>query len=249
MIADITDKHHAQFDPHEIAWDDEKIRRIWDFYGSSPAKDTVYFGATVGSHVARTVRRLGLLKNAKAIVDFSCGKGHLIEHLSSYLQPTSEIIGYDPSDKSVTDANKRNNNLPNFGGAFYLSKLPSGIESTYADLVLLTEVVEHLDDKYLEAILNECYRIMRPGGMLFITTPNNEQLDRETTMCPECGCIFHRWQHVRRWTPIQLKKTLMIYGFKVVKTKKITWGNEWIDIVFTILSRQKTGMYVIALRP
>lgn len=244
-----TESDSPSFHPHEITWDEKKNCRIWDYYGSSTAQDTVYFGATVGAHVARIIRRLGLLKNKSIIIDFSCGKGHLIEHCSQHLPATAKIIGFDPSNNSVMEANARNRQTNNFGGAFHLPSLPSNIEAEYADLILLTEVIEHLDNTQINDVLSECYRILKPGGILFVTTPNNEQLDREKTICPECGCIFHRWQHIRSWAPITLKETLTNHGFDNVRTKTITWGNELIDIAFSLLRRKKTGIYAVARRP
>jgi len=237
-----------QFHPHKIEWDEEKIQRLWDFYGSSSGTDAVYFAATVGKHVVRTIKRHGLFQKANTIIDFSCGKGHLIKHCSRHLKVTTKIFGYDPSEKSINEAIIRNENSPNFGGAFQLSTFPTDIDSKSADLILLTEVIEHLNDEYLDAILKECYRILRPGGAFFITTPNKEQLDRENTMCPECGCSFHRWQHVRSWSPPQLEKTLSNYGFRKIEVKTITWGNELIDLAFSIARRKKTGIYLIALK-
>jgi len=56
--------------------------------------------------------------------------------------------------------------------------------------VLLIEVVEHLKSDILDATLREIHRIMRPGGVLLITTPNNEDLSRSMKFCPDCGAIF-----------------------------------------------------------
>lgn len=248
MTTDGTRRNDNAFQPHMIDWDEEKIQRLWDFYGSSPATDASYFGAKVGKHVARTINRNGLFNNASNIIDFSCGKGHLIKHCSSYLKKSASIFGYDPSQKSIEEAITRNKHSANFGGAFQLTSFPGEIESNFADLVLLTEVIEHLNDDNLDAILNECYRILRPGGIFFITTPNNENLHREFTMCPECGCSFHRWQHVRSWSPSLLQETLQERNFKKVNAKTITWGNELINFAFSITGRQKTGIYVIAVK-
>lgn len=46
-------------------------------------------------------------------------------------------------------------------------KLP--INSNYVDCVTLLAVLEHLENPY--QILNECHRILRPGGVLILTTP------------------------------------------------------------------------------
>jgi len=85
------------------------------------------------------------------------------------------------------------------------------------DVVLLIEVVEHLRSDILDATLREIHRVMRPGGVLLITTPNNEDLSRSMKFCPDCGAIFHEWQHVRAWDVVGLAKELKAYGFAVKK--------------------------------
>jgi len=249
MTSNTPNQQRIRFQPHDVEWNKDNIERMWDFYGSSSAKDSLYFGAKVGSHVARTIKRLGLFKKTTIIVDFSCGKGHLIEHCLSHLKSSTKISGYDPSKESITAANSRNKQSKKFSGAYHLPSLPSNIKDDFADLILLTEVIEHLDDNFLESILSECYRILKPGGKFFITTPNNEQLEREKTMCPECGCKFHRWQHMRTWTARKLKEALSKFGFTNTNTNTIAWGNELINLAFTLARRKKTGLYAVTNKP
>ena len=65
------------FAPHPIEWNEENTNRLWNFYSSLPAMEKKYFGARVGRHVARTLKRLGLLASVGRVVDFSCGTGSL----------------------------------------------------------------------------------------------------------------------------------------------------------------------------
>ena len=101
----------------------------------------------------------------------------------------------------------------------------------------------------LDEVLAECLRALAPGGRLFVTTPNGEDLDVERTICPECGCTFHRWQHVRSWTAQSLASRLSAVGFGPVEAREITWGNELIDLGFSLLGRKKTGIYAVATKP
>lgn len=237
-----------EFTPHEINWNDAKIARLWDYYGSSKAHRGTYFGETIKKHFVRTLRRKRLLKKPGVIIDFSCGTGAIIEELIRTAPKGSRIYGYDPSPKSVSKANDRNKDKQGFEGAYTIQTIPTNIPRDSVDLLILTEVVEHLDDADLDSVMSECHRILSPDGKLIITTPNDEDLERDKVICPDCGCIFHRWQHRRSWTTNTLTECLSQYGLAATNVSKITWGNETIDIAFRILRKKPTGILAIAAK-
>lgn len=238
--------NQEKFERHVIEWDEEKVRRIWDFYGSSEVHKSVYFGETAGSHFVRVLRRSGVFRKARKIVDFSCGTGAVISALLKVIPRGATVEGCDFSMGSVLGAEARNFGLPGFSGVRFLSGFPSEFDSDSVDLVILTEVIEHLDDRSLELLLLEIRRILSPQGYLVLTTPNSEILERSHVLCPECGCIFHRWQHQRSWNGKSLGDALRSYRFKNIRIKYVTWGNEWIDFAFSVFRRKKTGIFVVA---
>jgi hypothetical protein len=77
-------------------------------------------------------------------------------------------------------------------------------------------VVEHLSDEVLVSLVDEARRLLKKGGLLMVTTPNRENLELLHTCCPDCGVIFHIWQHVRTWSTISLAKFMAQRGFEQV---------------------------------
>jgi hypothetical protein len=59
--------------------------------------------------------------------------------------------------------------------------------------------------------------VLRPGGYLVITTPNEEALEAQHVMCPSCGCEFHPVQHLRSWSSAALSLALVQAGFRTVR--------------------------------
>jgi SAM-dependent methyltransferase len=55
------------------------------------------------------------------------------------------------------------------------------------DAVVVSEVLEHLDDATLRATLAETKRVLRPSGRLIGTVPADERLDEQRVVCPDCG--------------------------------------------------------------
>ncbi|MCC4270428.1 class I SAM-dependent methyltransferase [Marinobacter nauticus] len=239
---------NEKFSPHEIEWTEEKANRLWGYYSSSEAHRSTYFGETVGWHVAKLLRRNGFLKSG-VLVDFSCGNGALIEEILKVAPKDLAVYGFDPSSISVDVANSRNAGKSGFKGASQLISYPVPLDSGFASVVVLTEVVEHLDDNSLRNVIGECKRILKPGGRLVITTPNNECLDRAKVLCPECGCTFHRWQHQRSWSPASLKAYLRSEGFLSVGVSEVTWGGDVINIIFKVMRKQSTGIFAVCEKP
>ena len=64
-----------------------------------------------------------------------------------------------------------------------LEKIPYPIADSSFDVVLLTEVFEHLRE-YPARTLAEGHRILRPGGLLVLSTPNSTYiLNRLRLLC------------------------------------------------------------------
>ncbi len=81
------------------------------------------------------------------------------------------------------------------------------------DCVLLIEVVEHILEEQIDNTFVNIRRLLKPGGTLFVSTPNSEDLKLDFAYCPNCDALFHRWQHVRSFTPDGLTALLDRYGF------------------------------------
>ena len=80
-------------------------------------------------------------------------------------------------------------------------------------MVTMMAVLEHLANPY--EILNECYRILRDGGRLILTTPDlKSKLLLE--LLAKLGLInmAEIADHKRYFRPNELKKKLVDIGFK-----------------------------------
>ncbi len=85
-----------------------------------------------------------------------------------------------------------------------------------AGAVFLIEVLEHLPPELTATVFKEMQRILRPGGFLIVTVPNEEELSANAVACPDCGCVFHRMQHVQSFSRRSLGDRMRAAGFEVV---------------------------------
>ncbi len=185
---------------HKISWTDEKVNLLWDFYSNNPHYKKTYFSYQAGTQIIDYIDQFIGLKKVKTILDYGCGAGHLLKALLPMTKPTNQIICADTSEKSIEKIKEQFSHHPQINKTYILGKENNEIPNNIADLVICLEVVEHLNDFNLEKVVTEAYRILKKGGFFFVSTPNSEDLDAAMRLCPDCGCIFHQWQHMRSWT-------------------------------------------------
>jgi SAM-dependent methyltransferase len=189
------------FRPHPIEWTADKVRRVWDYYALHPVE---FFSATHSQSIAAIVRHYC---RRGPVADIGCGTGDLLVAL---IGEGLEVVGVDDSPEIVAAARRR---LP--GATLAVASATSlPFEDASMGGVLLVEVIEHLDDETLNGALVEARRVLRTGGRLVITTPNQENIVAAAVQCPDCGSQFHPMQHVRSWSAATLARALSSHGFQ-----------------------------------
>ena len=211
------------FTQHDIEWTPEKSRRLWDYYGSNERYASFFFGYQAGRFVARKLFSAVPLPSDARLLDFSCGRGDVIAACLSRMGPKQEIVATDFSEAVLDHVRARFAGDPRFKGAVSSRELPALPAEERFDVVVATEVIEHLHDDELAAMLTECRRLLKPGGYVFLTTPNDEDYDAARMMCPECGCVYHKWQHVRTWTVETLRARMEQAGFDSRLVAPVSW--------------------------
>lgn len=211
-----------EFNPHEIVWTEEMSNRFWSYYAHNEAYEGNYFSKLVGNALIDFISRYSNLKGN--ILDYGCGPGYLIERL---LKRGIVCEGLEFSPIVVQLVNAKFSKEKNFKGVTLAKGLPTPLESNKFDLVFFIETIEHILPHELGATLQELCRVTRSGGYVFVTTSNEEYMEGSKVMCPECGCIFHRVQHVSRWSVESLPAIMKEHGFtKVICTTTRFRGEE-----------------------
>lgn len=135
------------------------------------------------------------------LVDVGCGGGKLLEKLHGY-----KCFGVDISETYLAVAGPR-------GAKFCVASsedLP--YVDGFFDCVVCTDVLEHVMN--LHAAFTELFRILKPGGILFIRTPYKENLYPYLTKE-----YPYKFSHLRSFDEHELKLTTeKIFGGSVVET-------------------------------
>lgn len=200
----------SSFDIHRVKWDSEKIGRFWSYLTNTPHAERSYFSGLFGERIITVAEKHLALKEAR-ILDYGCGPGLLLSRL---LGRGFSASGLEFAETTVAKARKACEDYPSFAGITAANELPSTIPPKSIDVVFLVEVIEHLLPEDRHKTLQEIMRVLAPGGHLVLTTPHNEDLDRVETVCPDCGCVFHPWQHVESYSQESLIALLRRYRFE-----------------------------------
>jgi SAM-dependent methyltransferase len=191
-----------------LEWTPEHVQRHWDWHAQNPDLEHTYFSLRLGddllAHVGRRIPLRGTL------LDLGCGPGHLLEKA---LGRGLRVTGVDASPRSIARVVERLGGRPGFQGAQAGPASAVPLPDACADIVTVVETVEHLDDAQLAGVLREAGRLLRPGGHVVVTTPNEERLGELTVTCPACGCAFHQFQHVRSFSAATLRALVEGHGF------------------------------------
>ena len=132
------------------------------------------------------VRRL---RPGERVLNIGVGSG-VLERLAA--AKGVEIWALDPSERAIA---KLRETLPigERAQAGYSQELP--FPDRHFDTVIMSEVLEHLDEDVRQQTLGEVHRVLKPGGRFMGTVPARERLADNAVVCPNCEHHFHRWGH------------------------------------------------------
>ena len=122
------------------------------------------------AEVRESVREYVELAKANVpLVDVGCGRGEL---LAACRESAIDARGFDTNERSVADLRARGLDVSLAG----IPECFDGIAGGSVGSVVAMHVVEHLPVDALFALFAEAERVLRPGGLFIIETPNAESL-------------------------------------------------------------------------
>lgn len=151
--------------------------------------------------------------NAQSVLDIGCGNGAMLRDLS----PVCPIVaGLDASESGIRGAKE---NCPS--GTFYTLSVydsPEKIEKSDFDLVISTEVVEHLF--YPAALPKFAHAKLRKNGLFLVSTPYHGWLKNVAI------AVLNKWDshhtlfwdggHIKFWSRATLSQLLEDSGFEII---------------------------------
>ena len=143
------------------------------------------------------------------ILDLGCGRGWLTNLLSKY----GVIKGIEPVSGVIEHAKKM---FPNINFVAGTSKdLLEGGENNKYNLIISSEVIEHVPDENKDDFVNDIYNLLDKDGFVILTTPRQEAQEE-----------WHKYlsadQPVEDWiSEHELESLLLKNNFKKIKIKRL----------------------------
>ncbi len=202
-------KSRQQREPQRLVWTPELVDRFWDGVWTTRLKE-FSFARQAGRALIVAIDHL--LPAGARVLDFGAGVGDLTTLL---LERHLQVAGYDPSPAARTALARRFHEQAGFLGTL------GPKDRQQFDVVVMAEVIEHVLDDAFDETLALVSQATAPGGLVVVTTPNNEDLDLGMCVDPLANVIFHRWQHVRSFTRESLAARMRRSGFDEVVTHQL----------------------------
>ncbi len=144
--------------------------RLSEFYATRADYHKMTAKAEKREHV-QVKLLLAQIRPADVCVEFGCGGGVVLEAVA---ERAARAVGIDIAAIGLSKAKERCLDKRNIS-CIRADVAHAPIRSESADVAYSLEVLEHVWNP--ETVLAEMVRVLRPGGLLFVSTPNGYSLD------------------------------------------------------------------------
>lgn len=153
------------------------------------------------------ILNLNVIKN---VIDIACGECYALD----ILKTINPKLNFYATEHASAKENVIRKGYEFIEGEFY------PITDLKFDLIIFTEAIEHIND--VNSFLENANRILKPGGLIYITTPNFSSLERRM-MGSQWGMIMPP-EHLSYFTPKTIDYVLTKNRFKkvFVRTENIS---------------------------
>jgi 2-polyprenyl-3-methyl-5-hydroxy-6-metoxy-1,4-benzoquinol methylase len=174
------------------------------------------------------------------LLDVGCGSGEFLNDMQTL---GWEVEGVDFDSKAVQQAHIK------YGIKVHLSNLENvGYPDNSFDAITMSHVIEHITDPI--ALLKECYRILKPGAYLVVTTPNINSWGHQKLGMNWRGLEPPR--HLHLFSPSTLRECAEKAGFQKIDSLSTTadtmlwfWVSFYLETFNVYTSSSKINLFLV----
>lgn len=188
------------------------------------------------------IKRLETQQNIK-LLDLGCGQGHFTNEFKKRF-PKFDVFGLDYSISAIDYANSNFKEIDFVVANAYYPPYPD----EYFDIIVCNNIWEHVPDPLV--LLNAISRVLKPNGLLIISTPSRYRLINILRILLGKNVVFMSGLHVTEYTVGQIIEQLKYGGYKIdrIYSPRIKEGGLifWIiKFIFSILLKAIKSHHVL----
>jgi SAM-dependent methyltransferase len=154
----------------------------------------------------------------RRLLDVGCGNGRFLSLLRDFGAAEWSLVGIDFDEKAVADC--RAQGFEAYAGR--IEDLP--VAEASFDAVIMLQLIEHVEDPV--AISRAVFRLLRPGGVFIIETPNLGGLDYKLFAGRWWG-HYHFPRHWNLFSTASLRRMLESAGFEIARSEYLISTSSW----------------------
>lgn len=165
------------------------------------------------------LKACSFMKKGDIVLDVCCGRGLVLPFIRFFKKNIKKYIGVDIEEKNLESRLKDvRNNKPIDIKTFYPFEVEFVISNVKEmslfikekiDFIIYTSAIEHMQKKDGELSLRECSRLIKEGGILFLSCPNTPET--------QDGFDVRYKAHVYEWKLSELREELHKNNFIIQK--------------------------------
>ncbi|HEY8152793.1 MAG TPA: class I SAM-dependent methyltransferase [Myxococcota bacterium] len=154
----------------------------------------------------------------RRLLDVGCGDGRFLSLLREFGAPEWELVGIDFDEAAA--ARCRALGFEAYAGR--IEDLP--VAEGTLDAVIMLQLIEHVEDPV--AISRAVFRLLRPGGVFVVETPNLGGLDHRWFQGRWWG-HYHFPRHWNLFSTASLRRMLEAAGFQIARSEYLISTSSW----------------------
>jgi SAM-dependent methyltransferase len=205
---------------------------------SSPDATDEDFDAATRATLRPDIRRISLILSLAQEflsdepgegLEVGCGYGYLLLPMAQTFPQIhwtgAELPGRTYFSRDDYRARLRASNCDLIG--LNLTAEPLPFPDNYFSVLTFSETLEHLPVERVNFVLTQMARVLRPGGLLFASSPNQASLENRLLLLrgksvfdlPDYMAVAHgSYGHIRLYTPAEAARHFAKFGFVLERT-------------------------------